>query len=113
MLRRTRRPADRRAGRIAAPRSGARAHRARRPAARRRDTRATVAEIFTRLGLRYTRDGEDFVVTPPSYRFDLAIEEDFVEEVARLYGYDHIPAAPAAQAQAMSPEPEAIRSTTD
>ncbi len=32
--------------------------------------------------------------TPPSYRFDLAIEEDFVEEIARLYGYDAIPATP-------------------
>ena len=48
---------------------------------------------FTRLGLAFTRDGADFVVTPPSHRFDLAIEEDFVEEVARIHGYDKIPAA--------------------
>ena len=33
---------------------------------------------------------DDWRVTPPSWRFDLAIEEDFVEEVARLYGYEHI-----------------------
>lgn len=33
---------------------------------------------------------DDWRVTPPSWRFDLAIEEDLVEEVARLYGYEHI-----------------------
>ena len=45
-------------------------------------------------------------MTPPSYRFDLAIEEDFVEEIARLHGYDAIPAIPAAHVQRMLPEPE-------
>jgi phenylalanyl-tRNA synthetase beta chain len=30
--------------------------------------------------------------TPPSWRFDLALEEDFVEEIARIHGYDHVPA---------------------
>jgi phenylalanyl-tRNA synthetase beta chain len=65
-----------------------------------------IAEIFDRLGLSHTRDGDDLLVTPPSYRFDLAIEEDFVEEIARLYGYDAIPAVPAAHVQRMLPEPE-------
>src|SRR5690606_40823486 len=32
--------------------------------------------------------------SPPSYRFDLSIEEDFVEEVGRMIGYDRIPAVP-------------------
>lgn len=73
----------------------------------------TVAEIFSRLGLKPKRSGADFTCTPPSYRFDLAIEEDFVEEVARLYGYERIPAAPAAQAQSFLPEPEALRSTSE
>jgi phenylalanyl-tRNA synthetase beta chain len=36
--------------------------------------------------------GSAMRVTPPSWRFDLAIEEDFVEEVARVHGYDHVPA---------------------
>ncbi|HEV8502286.1 MAG TPA: phenylalanine--tRNA ligase subunit beta [Casimicrobiaceae bacterium] len=53
---------------------------------------ATIARIFERLGFAFRRDGSDFVVTPPSYRFDLAIEEDFVEEIARIHGYDAIPA---------------------
>ncbi len=39
---------------------------------------------------------EEFVVTPPSYRFDLSIEADLVEEVARTRGYDQMPTAPLA-----------------
>ncbi len=66
-----------------------------------------IAAIFERLGLAFRRDGDAFLVTPPSHRFDLAIEEDFVEEIARLHGYDAIPAAPAAHVQRMLPEPEA------
>ena len=68
---------------------------------------STMATMFTRLGLVYMRDGDDFIVTPPTYRFDLAIEEDFVEEVARLVGYDAIPARPSAHVQKMLPDPEA------
>jgi phenylalanyl-tRNA synthetase beta chain len=70
----------------------------------------TIAAIFARLGLAAKREGPDFVVTPPSYRFDLTIEEDLIEEVARLYGYDNIPARPAKHAQAMLPAPESLRS---
>jgi phenylalanyl-tRNA synthetase beta chain len=39
----------------------------------------------------FSEQADSFNVTPPSYRFDLAIEEDFIEELARIYGYDHIP----------------------
>ena len=67
---------------------------------------ADIAQIFTRLGFAFTRTGDDFVVTPPPFRFDLAIEEDFVEEVARLYGYANIPTAPSAHRLAMLPDPE-------
>ena len=70
---------------------------------------ATMGEIFTRLGFECRREGEDFLVTPPTYRFDLAIEEDFIEEVARLYGFDNIPAAPAQGAQRALPLPETSR----
>ena len=41
------------------------------------------------LGVAATKDG--WHVTPPSYRFDLAIEADLIEEVARIHGYDAIP----------------------
>jgi phenylalanyl-tRNA synthetase beta chain len=70
----------------------------------------TIADAFTRLGCAFAREGTDFVVTPPSFRFDLAIEEDFIEEAARMYGYDAIPAAPAAHFQHMLPDPETRRS---
>ncbi|MCC7216273.1 MAG: phenylalanine--tRNA ligase subunit beta [Burkholderiales bacterium] len=69
-----------------------------------------IADALTRLGLPFTRDGDDSVVAPPPRRFDLAIEEDFVEEVARIHGYDRIPAKPAAHVQHMLPDPEAQRS---
>lgn len=43
------------------------------------------------LGCTVTQaSGDEWCVTPPSWRFDLAIEDDLVEEVARLYGYEHI-----------------------
>lgn len=71
----------------------------------------TIGAILDRLGLSPQRDGADFVVTPPSYRFDIAIEEDLIEEVARLYGYENIPAVPAQHAQTMLPAPEGPRST--
>jgi phenylalanyl-tRNA synthetase beta chain len=70
-----------------------------------------IADVFTRLRLAFVRDGDDFVVTPPSYRFDLAIEEDLIEEVARIQGYDTIPAAPRAHVQTMLPDPESRRDT--
>ena len=53
-----------------------------------------IAQIFTRLGLPFERDGDDFLVTPPPYRFDIEIEEDLIEEVARIYGFEKIPANP-------------------
>ena len=69
-----------------------------------------IADVFRRLALPFTRQGDDFVVTPPSYRFDIAIEEDLVEEVARIHGYDAIPAAPGRHLQRMLPAPESVRS---
>ncbi len=68
------------------------------------------AHAFTLLGLPHLRSGDDFLVTPPSRRFDLAIEEDFIEETARIYGYDNIPATPSAHVQHMLPDPEGQRS---
>jgi phenylalanyl-tRNA synthetase beta chain len=70
-----------------------------------------IGALLARLGFAIARDGDDFVVTPPTGRFDLAIEEDFVEEIARLVGYDAIPAKPAAHVQAMLQNPESAVST--
>lgn len=53
-----------------------------------------MARIFARLGLSFEFDGDAFSVTPPPYRFDIEIEEDLIEEVARIYGFEKIPARP-------------------
>ncbi|KCB39182.1 phenylalanine--tRNA ligase, beta subunit [Bordetella hinzii CA90 BAL1384] len=68
-----------------------------------------VAQIFTRLGLAFTTDGETFSVTPPSYRFDLEIEEDLIEEVARIHGFERIPSVPPVARAKMHAHPEARR----
>lgn len=55
-----------------------------------------VTRILTNLGMLAQFDGADvWRVTPPSWRFDIAIEQDLIEEVARIYGYDNIVSAPA------------------
>jgi len=65
-----------------------------------------VAQLLTQLGFSYTTAGDVFTVTPPSYRFDITIEEDLIEEVARLHGYDHIPATAPVAALNMLTAPE-------
>ncbi|HET9664875.1 MAG TPA: phenylalanine--tRNA ligase subunit beta, partial [Burkholderiales bacterium] len=66
-------------------------------------------EILQRLGFGCSERDGAVVATPPSYRFDIAMEEDLVEEVARIYGYDNIPAAAPAAAARMLAVPEARR----
>jgi phenylalanyl-tRNA synthetase beta chain len=68
-----------------------------------------IAGIFARLDFKPVREGDAHVVTPPSYRFDLAIEEDFIEEVARLFGYENIHPVATAHRQSMLPTPETER----
>ncbi|HWW69459.1 MAG TPA: phenylalanine--tRNA ligase subunit beta [Duganella sp.] len=74
----------------------------------------TVADIFTRLALPYTlEDGPNggvFSVTSPSYRFDIEIEEDLIEEVARVYGFENIPTVAPVAANTMIIAPENTRS---
>jgi len=54
----------------------------------------SVTEILTRLGLSVVAVTDGWQVTAPSWRFDIAIEEDLIEEVARIYGYNNIPNLP-------------------
>lgn len=69
-----------------------------------------IAQIFTRLGLEFQRDGDTFSVNPPPYRFDIEIEEDLIEEVARIYGFEKIPANPPVARSEMRATNETRRS---
>ncbi|QIW15983.1 phenylalanine--tRNA ligase subunit beta [Pasteurellaceae bacterium RH1A] len=51
----------------------------------------TVTDIFARLGFNPVYADDVWTVTSPSWRFDIEIEEDLIEEVARIYGYNSIP----------------------
>ena len=68
---------------------------------------AEVARIFTALGMQVDATGEGWRITAPSSRFDIELEEDLVEEVARIYGYDSIPTHTPEGALALATEPEA------
>ena len=72
-----------------------------------------MAEAFSRLGLAFEEHPDRFAVTPPSYRFDLEIEEDLIEEVARLFGFERIPADPPRAAAQMRLRREEQRSAHD
>ena len=76
-----------------------------------------IAAIFRRLNLSCVREGsgtgEAFTVTPPSYRFDIEIEEDLIEEVARVHGFDRIPAHPPVAPAVMHAQSETRRSLHD
>lgn len=50
-----------------------------------------IARILQALGMSSVDTQDGWEVTPPSWRFDIEIEEDLIEEVARIHGYDHIP----------------------
>ena len=68
-----------------------------------------IAGLFNGLGLPFVREGDDFLVTPPTWRFDIEIEEDLIEEIARLHGYDNIPAPAPRGNLKMMVQPEAQR----
>jgi phenylalanyl-tRNA synthetase beta chain len=68
-----------------------------------------VSEILRRLRFEFSAVEGAFRVTPPSHRFDILIEEDLIEELARIHGYDRIPATVPAAPAAMLPAPESKR----
>jgi phenylalanyl-tRNA synthetase beta chain len=57
-------------------------------------TQAQCVDALTRLQLPVTQSDGVVTVTPPSYRFDLQIEEDLIEEVVRMVGYNKLPQTP-------------------
>ncbi|RAN80024.1 phenylalanine--tRNA ligase subunit beta [Bacillus sp. SRB_336] len=68
---------------------------------------AEVARIFTALGMQVETTAEGWLITAPSSRFDIEREEDLIEEVARIFGYDNIPTLTPAGALTLAVEPEA------
>jgi phenylalanyl-tRNA synthetase beta chain len=69
-----------------------------------------IEAMLKSLSLQVERLAEGFRVTPPSFRFDIEIEEDLIEEIARLHGYDSIPSAPPVARMAMMPAGESQKS---
>lgn len=54
-----------------------------------------IEDVLRRLGLTVTAEGKGtWRVLPPSYRFDLELEADLIEEIARVHGYDRLPGRP-------------------
>ncbi|PKO84033.1 MAG: phenylalanine--tRNA ligase subunit beta [Betaproteobacteria bacterium HGW-Betaproteobacteria-11] len=68
-----------------------------------------IEKLISGLGFSYRHEADQLLVTPPSHRFDIAIEEDLIEEIARLHGYDNIPALPPVARTAMMPVSETSR----
>ena len=68
-----------------------------------------IAELLTRLQFTFTSKDGEFLVTPPSYRFDLTLEEDLIEEVVRLHGYEQLPAIAPDSSLNMLPDAESVR----
>ncbi|NRF68674.1 phenylalanine--tRNA ligase subunit beta [Aquincola sp. S2] len=74
-------------------------------------TQADCEAVFTRLGMPFSESAAGTLsVTPPSWRFDLTIEEDLIEEVIRVIGYDKLPATPPLAPIAARPLDEERRS---
>ena len=69
-----------------------------------------VEMILHHLGLQPEKTVDGFQVTAPSFRYDIEIEEDLIEEIARVYGYENIPDDRTAGKLAMLKLPENRRS---
>ena len=65
--------------------------------------------ILSTLGCSYQGAAQGLFVTPPTHRFDLNIEADFIEEIARVHGYENIPATPQVADISLLPQPQRTR----
>jgi len=70
--------------------------------------KADITDMLTRLGMGVTETEEGWSVDVPSYRFDVSIEPDLIEEIARIYGYNNLPVATPMAALDLVVEDEAI-----
>ena len=72
-------------------------------------TQAQCADVLRRLGLPFTEADGVLTVTPPSHRFDLQIEEDLIEEVIKVLGFNQLPDTPPLAPVTARVRPEAQR----
>jgi phenylalanyl-tRNA synthetase beta chain len=72
--------------------------------------RTEIEDILRRLGMQVAGAGDVLGVIPPSHRFDITIEQDLIEEVGRIHGYDNIPCSDASMPQ--RPQPVTERAVT-
>ncbi len=68
---------------------------------------AEVERILRALDMQVERAADGWQATPPSRRFDVALEEDLIEEIARIHGYDRIPTTLPASASRLAAPSEA------
>jgi phenylalanyl-tRNA synthetase beta chain len=67
----------------------------------------TIQQMLQALGFDVDVTSDGFRCVAPSWRFDIAIEQDLIEEIARIYGYNNLPTSLPAQALTMAAVPEA------
>jgi phenylalanyl-tRNA synthetase beta chain len=67
-----------------------------------------IIDMLQRIGMRVEGSGDEWRVHPPSHRFDIVIEEDLIEEAARLFGYDALPSTGAISAGTICEQPEGV-----
>ncbi|MGR8935656.1 MAG: phenylalanine--tRNA ligase subunit beta [Gammaproteobacteria bacterium] len=66
-----------------------------------------VHDILQRLGMTMQKQESGWLVTPPGFRFDIAIEADLIEELARIYGYNQLPQSSMMVRSELAKAPEA------
>ncbi|WP_210398202.1 phenylalanine--tRNA ligase subunit beta [Motiliproteus sediminis] len=75
---------------------------------------AEVEEILSRLGMTVAAQNNDsWIVSVPSYRFDISLEEDLLEELARIYGYNRLPVCSSTATLALRPKAETRQTLPD
>jgi phenylalanyl-tRNA synthetase beta chain len=65
-----------------------------------------ITRIFKGLGMQVAQTVEGWSITPPGFRFDIAIEEDLLEEIGRIYGYNNLPSSSLLMRAALGKAPE-------
>lgn len=70
-------------------------------------TSPEIISLFEGLGMQVIENSEGWAITPPSFRFDIAIEADLLEEIGRIVGYNNLPSSSLLMRSALGKAPEA------